>query len=84
MVLHTVNCLDFNVFKAEQLGSISDEPLAADILDDSVILNAPDGAAELQCQSCPAMCTITQVGGSAISLMHNSEACIADVGSAGS
>jgi len=81
MILRTVSCLDFNVFKAERLGSLSDEPLTADILDDSVILNAPDGAAELQCQSCPAMCTITAVGGKDIALMHNSEACIADIDS---
>ncbi len=77
MVLRTVNCLDFNVFKAERLSSISDEPLTADILDDSVILDAEDGSVELQCQSCPVMCTITQVAGKAIALMHDTEACTA-------
>lgn len=77
MTLNPVDCLDFNVFKAERLTSISAEPLTADILDDSVILDAPDGASELQCRSCPAMCTITRIGGEAIALMHNSDACIA-------
>lgn len=79
MALKPVNCLDFNVFKLERLGSASEEPLTADILNDSVILDTADGASELQCQNCPAMCTITQIGGQAIALMHNPDACIAVV-----
>ncbi len=47
MAIDVVNCLDFNVFKAERLSAIEVEPLTADILDDSVLLDAPDGSIEL-------------------------------------
>lgn len=71
------NCLDIAVYETEHAqGTVEAYANSVDVLADSVILDAGDGSVEMQCQSCPLMCTFTQVGGTAIALVHNRAACL--------
>ena len=57
-------------------GGVDDNPDLASALDKHVLLETGDQGFELMCQKCPVMCTIKSVGGSAIALVNNREACI--------
>ena len=58
------------------MGGVDDNLDLANALDKHTLLEAGDEGVELMCQQCPVMCTVKSVGGSAIALVNNREACI--------
>lgn len=72
------DCLASIVDAADRAkGGIDDNP-QLDIAFDRHVLVEGDGTGdiELMCMKCPVMCTITEVGGTALSVTSNREDCI--------
>lgn len=70
------NCLVKLISAAENAGGgMKDNPGLVRALDEHQVLNMKPDEVEFMCQKCPVTCTLKSIGGSAIALLHDREAC---------